>query len=181
MEPSAAVAEIVEATQSRLAVLTQRRLTGSLSTLDWRIAVSSELRSAHVAATAIAHGGLGNLTPSERGWVGSQLREQGKYLSSFALDIAQGRLSDAQALARAQLYGEAVWGGYQEATRRQARSVGMAQERNVLGGGQHCDECPSLSGQGWVPLGTMPAPGSRSCRSRCRCSLAYRTAGQEAA
>lgn len=174
MTPEAALAEIVDATTGRLAVLTRQRLDGTLDTLGWRSALQQELRSAHVAATALAHGGLPALGPRERGWVGGQLRAQYDYLSGFALDLAQGTLSDAQALARAALYAEATHGTYSAAHQRVQVAAGMTEARNVLGAAQHCSECPSLSARGWVPVQSMPPPGARACGPRCRCALEYR-------
>lgn len=176
MTPEAAALEIVAATTGRLVTLTRQRLDGTLDTLAWRSAMQAELRSAHVAQTALAHGGLGQLTPSARGWVGSELRAQYDYLAGFALDLAQGTVSEAQALARATLYADATLGTYRAAEQRVEAAQGPRECRNVLGAAQHCEECPRLSARGWVPLAEMPAPGRRSCGPRCRCTLEYRPA-----
>lgn len=175
-EIRASVEHIVSAAEDSLMVLTKRRLTGEIDTLAWRSAVQAELRSAHMAATALAHGGLGNLTAAERGWAGSRLRSEYSHLASFGLDLATGDLSDAQVLARAQLYAHSVYGTHEEARRRVAKGQGFDQERNILGAAQHCTQCPGMTAKGWVPMGTLPAPGSRACLGRCRCRLEYRVA-----
>jgi hypothetical protein len=169
----AAVERIVGATEDRVLTLTRQRLTGGLDTLGWRTAIQTELRSAHVAATALARGGLGNLTAAERGWVGSRLRGEYTYLSGFALEL--GTLSDAQALARARQYAHGVQGTYYAARQRERQAAGYGAERRVLGAARHCADCIAHAGQGWQPIGTLPPPGQAcQCRSRCRCVMEFR-------
>jgi hypothetical protein len=168
---AAALDELVAATQDRLAVLGQRRADG-MNTLDWRIAVQSVLKDAHITAAGVAKGGYENLDKSTTGFVGARLREQYGFLSGLALDTAPGDFN-GQAMARLSQYGAgAVRGTASAVTRRDAGDG--AQERNVLGGGNNCDECPSLSELGWVEAGSLPEIGERECHGNCSCEIEVR-------
>ena len=143
---------------------------------EWRGAMQAEMRTLHSAATALAYGGTAQLTPSRRGRLGARLRQQYDYLSAFALDYAQGRLSPAQAQARAQLYGVAVHAAFATARGEAAHDRGATHERNVLGPAEHsCPGCLAETARGLVPLGELVPVGQRQCVMRCLCSLVYET------
>jgi hypothetical protein len=40
--------------------------------------------------------------------------------------------------------------------------------------------CPELTDLGWVPIGTLPPPGTRTCRGHCRCDLEFTNDESEA-
>jgi hypothetical protein len=55
------------------------------------------------------------------------------------------------------------------------------EERNVLDdAAEHCstneytEGCPECTEAGWVPIGTLPLPGLRTCGSNCHCGMSYR-------
>lgn len=169
---------LVTATQSRLAVLGQRRAEG-MTTAEWRLAVQGALKDSHIAAAALARGGWENLDKSTLGFVGSRLRSEYAHLSGLALDTRPGDF-DGRALARLAQYGGGAVRGTESAVRR--RDAGAeAEERNVLGSSNSCEECPGLSDLGWQPIGTLPEIGSRECRGNCSCTIEVRTAVGEGA
>jgi hypothetical protein len=51
---------------------------------------------------------------------------------------------------------------------------GADEERNVLAPAEHCDQCRSLAALEWVPIGTLPPIGARTCGSNDRCSIRRR-------
>jgi hypothetical protein len=172
---TAALDRVIADTQGQLAVLGQRRAEG-MNTAEWRLAVQGVLKQGHVTAGALAHGGLDQLDPSTRGFIGARLRTQYGHLSGLALDTAPGDF-DGAAMARLAQYGSgAVRGTYSGVTRRDAEGRGEDEERNVLGGANNCEECPALSDQGWVPLGSLPEIGSRVCHGNCACAIETRAA-----
>lgn len=173
----ASLAALIAKGQARLAVHAQRLAAGEIDLLRFREAVGADLRAAHTAAGLLAHGGRQALEPSTRGYLGSVMRGQNSYLSGFALDWAQGRMTPAQMAARLAMYPEAIHSTYEAVRRRDAPARGHAEERNILGGAAaHCDGCLSATAAGWVPLGTLTPPGGRTCVSRCRCTLQTRAA-----
>jgi hypothetical protein len=177
----AALTTLIEHGQARIAVVSQRLAEGHLDRLAWRTAMQTEIRQVAAASAMLAHGGRVQMDASARGWLGSQVKTQYDYLSGFALDLAQGLPLDGRFLARAQLYAESGHGVYEAMRRRDAAGRGMQEERNVLGGSQHCPGCQTATAQDWVPLGTLTPPGGRDCVSRCRCHLTYRVRAEVAA
>lgn len=161
--------------QGRTAVLAQRLAEGQLDLLSFRTEMQLEIRQVASASAMLAHGGREQMTPQIRGWLGSQVRAQNDFLSVLSLDWAQGKMTPAQLAVRLSMYPEAAGHGiYEGMRRRDAPDRGFDQERNQTGSGNVCDGCADATAQGWVPIGTLPAPGSRDCRARCRCTLIYR-------
>lgn len=172
-----ALEQIIQTTQAHLAVLGQRRAEGRILTADWRQAVQDELKAAHLAAAALAHGGWDQLDASTRGFVGSRLRGQYDYLSQFAVQVPGGEAFDGQAMARLSQYGDgAIRGTFYEVQRRDAEGRGHDEERNVLGSGNSCEECPGLTARGWVPINSLPPIGARACHGHCHCAIETRLA-----
>lgn len=58
------------------------------------------------------------------------------------------------------------------------------EEKNVLGDADHCTTtngvvgCPEWSKRGWLPAGTMTAPGERPCIQNCKCRMVFRMISQ---
>lgn len=168
------VERVIAAGQQRIAAVTARLVAGDLAPVLWRAQMADTLSSAHLTAASLAHGGWGQLDGGTQLWTARRLRSELQYLSDFTREIEAGALSPAQIGARAAQYGEAPYTTYQERRRADAGDRGHDQERNLLGGAAHCADCEGATGQGWVPLGTLPAIGGRTCRSRCRCRIATR-------
>jgi hypothetical protein len=169
----AALRTVVTDSADRLAVLAERFRDGRLDVIAWREAVRQELRTSYGVAASLAQGGVRQMGPSERGVLSGVLREQYGWLDQFALDATTGRVdpqSDAF-LARARLYAGQAHQTYEVFARRGAEGRGHTQERNVLGTADHCAECQALTARGWVPLGSLPLPGSRTCLGNCACTL----------
>jgi hypothetical protein len=173
---TAALDRVIADTQTQLAVLGQRRAEG-MNTAEWRLAVQGVLKQGHVTAGALAHGGLDQLDPSTRGFIGARLRSQYSYLSGLALDTAPGDFSGAD-MARLGQYGNAaIRGTFSGVMRRDAEGRGEDEERNVLGGSSaSCEECIALADAGWVPLGSTPELGSRTCAGNDNCVIETRSA-----
>ena len=101
-----------EATFSTLDNLTTRLYSGSITVEQWQVAVASQLKDAHLAQAMFAVGGQANMTQANYGRVGGTLRDEYRYLSQFAQDIVDGKVSEAQALARIKQYGRATQQSY---------------------------------------------------------------------
>ena len=171
-----ALRTVIQDSGERLAQLTAQQFQGARDLLEWRIAMARELRTSYGVASSLASGGLAQMGPRERGLLGATLRHQGDFLSRFALDLAQGRLTEAEALARARLYAGGAHSAYEAFRRRDAERRGHSQERNILGSGESCEQCRAESAKEWQPLGVLSLPGTRTCKSNCRCRLVTRVA-----
>jgi hypothetical protein len=162
-----------DATHSTLEALTRQLYAGDISLSQWQIAVASELKDAHLAQSMFAVGGRVNMGFAEFGRVGQTLREQYGFLSQFADDIAAGKVSEAMALSRINMYGNAAtqsyWSEYAKA------STGLIDWR--LGVAEHCGDCVSIANGSPYTEASLPAypcDGSTKCLSNCKCTLERR-------
>lgn len=155
--------------------ITERLRAGEISVKDWQLQMVPEMRSAHLAAHALAKGGWAQMSPADFGRVGQRLRGEYRFLAGFADQVLDGRQRlDGTLARRAQMYIESARSGYHEQERREKQLRGATEERNLLAPSDHCPGCLDADAMGWVPIGTLPPVGSRDCRSRCRCRVAYR-------
>lgn len=155
---------------------TRMLVDGSITIDQWQGSIRDALKTAHIQATVLGHGGRDRIGPAEYGRIGQRLRSEYAYLQQFASDLLGGRVSAAMALARVQLYAESVRGSYWEGTTIRQERQGYSLMRRVLDpGAQHCDDCIRHASRGVVPIGSLPLPGQRcACRARCRCSVQYK-------
>lgn len=152
----------------------QRLIDGKITVPEWETEVAKRLKSAHVAEYAL--GKPGELSSSDYGRIGAQLRMQYQRLRMFSDQIVSGNLSKQQIVYRTQLYfgkiRESYWGG----RRAINRENGAMWEKRLLAIADHCASCPVYSGMGWQPIGTLPLPTNLcECRSNCKCSMIYST------
>lgn len=160
-----------DATHESLQSLTQQLYSGQISLAGWQIAVATELKDAHLAQAMFAAGGKANMGFAEYGRVGQTLREQYGFLDRFAQDIAAGRVSPAQALARVNLYGNATtqsyWGQYAQNHRGKLFYY-------RLSASEHCGDCVAREAGNPYTFETLkgyPGDGSTQCKANDRCTL----------
>ena len=159
-----------EATFSTLDGLTRQLYGGNITLEQWQLAVASELKDAHLAQSMFAVGGKANMTQANYGRVGGVLADEYRYLSRFAYSIANGTVSEAQALARIRQYGRAT----QQSYWREFALESRAQFRWQLNPAEHCGDCVALSAGGPYTadtLPTYPGAGDTACRGNCNCTL----------
>lgn len=156
--------------------LARRLIDGQISIADWQAEMRGMIRTIHREATAIALGGMENVTQSMWGYEGSLVKKQYRFLDGFAADIAanpeqwlNGRLYE-----RMRLYSQAEWGTFEAVLKRQAQMEGKTEERRVLGQADHCPDCVDYAKRGWQPIGTLPPIGDSVCVTNCHCIFEYR-------
>lgn len=160
----------VNATFSELDRLTNQLYSGGITIQQWQIATAQELSDAHLAQSMFAVGGRANMTAVEWGRVGGTLADEYRYLANFANDIAIGKVSQAQALARIKQYGRATQQSYW-------REYANATEGNIhwnLSPAEHCGDCLELANNSPYTaqtLTTYPGAGATQCRGNCQCTL----------
>lgn len=175
-----AVASLVDGRINKLSEnlrrYTRMLVDGNITLDQWQGSIRDALKTAHIQATVLGHGGRDQLGAAEYGRIGQRLRSEYAYLQQFARDLLDGRVSAPMALARVQLYAESVRGSYWEGTTIRQERQGYSLMRRVLDpGAQHCDDCLRYAGRGIVPINSLPMPGQRcACRARCRCSVQYK-------
>jgi hypothetical protein len=150
------LAAITEAARAELKRMTESLYSGQINLVQWSLGVASELKDAHVASALIGTGG-DSLSLQQLARVGGTLADEYRHLFDFAIGIARGDVSEAQALARISQYGKA---SQQEYWREYAK----VQEK--------------LDAWAALPvLSQSPGDGSTQCRGNCNCTLSSREDG----
>jgi hypothetical protein len=169
----------INAREARLGRITLDFQAGRLQSSQWLETMRNELRRAAIDNLALGSGGWDRISQAGYGRTGPKLRDDYRRLIAFAQDIADGKVSDAQALNRIGLYlGTArtnFWLAEQE--HRQPKPGMALQSRRVLHPAEHCGSCIILARASWRPFGELPvpgAPGSSECGSNCKCTLETR-------
>lgn len=163
-----------------LKVLTQQLRDGSITVAEWQLAMRQSIKDAHLATAIAAKGGRDQMTQADYGRVGQLLRQEYQFLSRFADGIADGSIPlDGRVLQRAAQYAQASRETYETFWRRETQRRGADEERNVRGATDSCTSsrrpgCVEETERGWVTIGTLSLPGSRTCLASCQCHLETR-------
>jgi hypothetical protein len=167
---------VMDTSALNMNALTQKLIDGNISLASWQSSMMREIKSAHVAASALANGGWGQMTSVEWGATGQMIREQYDYLRNFSAQIADGTQAlDGRALVRSDLYGDSANGTYEKMKTRLFLADGYEEEKAELEpGADHCDGCLDRAAQGWQPIGTLSDIGDEDCQARDRCTKIYR-------
>lgn len=157
-----------------------RLIGGEISLAEWQTTMMELSKQANLAGTAMESGGWFQLGPEEFGRAGNRIRNEYNYLREFASQIESGKQPlNGTLRRRAQLYGEQGRVTYYDAARASAKSDGFNQERSILNPADHCDSCVEQAAKGWSPIESLIPIGSRTCRSNCKCYMAYRKSSGE--
>jgi hypothetical protein len=133
-----------------LANLTRDLYAGKITLAQWGISVAGVIKDAHVANGVFGAGGVRQVGVDGFLRIGGNLVDEFKHLFDFAMGIRAGDVSEAQALARIQLYGSASEQAYW-------REIGDAADRPEWGG------LPELN--------QVPKDGGTQCLSNCNCQI----------
>lgn len=164
----------IDAKNAKLDSLTTQLRNREISLADWQTQMRNEIRTAHTNAAMVAKGGRDQMTNADWGRTGRELRTQYEYLDKWAADIASGKVKlDGRANVRAQLYGDASRGTYEQNRRAAAATNGNNLERRILHAAESCQDCIEYAGRGWQPIGTLPVIGASICRTNCKCTFEY--------
>jgi hypothetical protein len=157
-----------------LAQLAAQLASGSITVQAWEAAMRDYLRTQFTDAMILAKGGREFVTFSDWGYMGSALKKQYEFLSNFANDISKNTMSEAQILARMELYKDSAYSALADFMAREALRNGYSEEQNALGVADHCDDCLTQTARGWVAIGQLIPIGERICIVRCKCTMRYR-------
>lgn len=169
---------VTDSAADRMANVARLAAKGDISPAVFERAMQTELKRAANAAAAMGAGGWDRMTPAHHGRTGAALRVQYQFLRGFVQDIADGKLAEANAAARAALYAGSAYNRYWVEERRGMLATGKREARWVdRRDSRECEDCARLGGLGWMPiesLPTTPGAGATACLGHCRCSLIYR-------
>lgn len=165
----------VDQSRDLLADITQAFYAGEMSGKQWQLSFAGQLKILYLQEASLGAGGWDRLTSADYGRIGGYLRGEYGRLTGFAQDILDENITEAQALARARMYGGKGRGMFWSTDRRAQRLAGKREERRLLGEARHCSVCPDYAAAGWQPIGYNPLPGTHGdCWGHCYCDLEYR-------
>lgn len=128
----------------RVAALAAEYDNGALNLNDFHAIAREEIKRNHIRQYIAGRGGRDQMTPSDWGRVGRQLRDQYDYLDGFIADIDSKNLTVGQIQTRLQMYinagNNAYWSGY------------------LISQGLPANALPAV-----------PGDGSTVCLTNCRC------------
>jgi hypothetical protein len=171
-----ALDEVSDAAAVRMNLLSQQLINQTISLSDWQIGMTEEIKLMHVTATASANGGWAQVSQSDWGKAGANIKEQYQYLNNFADQIASGQQAlDGRFMVRSDMYGDAARGTFEDIRFKSMEEDGFEEEIRVLEpGADHCDGCVEQANLGWQPMGTLDDIGDEECGVRCKCNKRYR-------
>ncbi|MGL5926364.1 hypothetical protein [Chroococcidiopsis sp.] len=155
-----------------------RNLTaGNIDLPTFQQRAVEDLKLSHVRMAILGSGGKSLTTSAQYGATGRLLREQYNYFDGFARDLAAGKLTKAQAIQRASLYGASTRSAFHQSEKIARGREGFKLASRVLdAGAQHCPSCLRYSTNGlFVPIEQIISPGVNcECRFRCRCRIEWK-------
>lgn len=154
--------------------LTESLRDRTLTLGQWERAMRVELKSIHIYSGMMAKGGRAQLSQSDFGRIGRELRDQYGFLREFADAVANGSQPvDGRLTARARLYAQSGRVTFHLVERTDMIRRGWDSEENVLAAAEHCEGCLAETARGRVPIGTLVPIGQRPCRTNDRCRIRY--------
>jgi len=171
------VEQSLAATASATDLLANYVANDLLAVADWRLLMREEIKGEYIRQACLGRGGRAQMTQSDWGLVGSQIKEQYRYLDGFAREVAEGRLSEAQIRSRAQMYTNSAREAFESMQQRVAEASGYDEEAWTVNAAlENCPDCLDFQALGWQPVGTFPTPGDGStvCLTNCGCAKEFR-------
>lgn len=158
--------------------------TDKLNVGDWETLFRTEIKDVYIQQYLLGRGGLSKMTQEDWGSIGGLLggeKGQFRFLSSFAREIAAGKLTEKQIAMRSRMYINSARDAYARAQLRVAREADWTNMRWVTDPlAEHCEDCLAFEALGWQRIadkpygGATPASGATACLSNCRCHLELR-------
>jgi hypothetical protein len=165
----------IERTSVRLQGIVRLLASEKVDLPEFQIRFAEELKIANLRMAAFGAGGRSQMNASQFGHVGQKLKQEYGFLDGFAQDLADGRLSIAQALNRAAMYAESTAQAFHRAEQQTKARDGFLGKRSLDVGANHCASCPAYATDGYVPANQIvPVGVNCECRRRCRCFIVWK-------
>lgn len=161
-------------------VLSESLKAGRISIAEWEAASAGQIKMLYAESAMLARGGRNAMTKADWGKVGSQLKEQYRYLHSFARELAGADPADFAGVicGRPEMYANSARQAFWAMASQVAEDFGGKHEERwiAIGDDRTCAWCGAQAGRGWVALGELPEPGAGNCAglTACRCRKEYR-------
>lgn len=167
----------VDRNEDKFEKLTTRFVNGNTSFENWQKGMIDQTRKSHVNMARLGRGGKDNTFANNYLEVGNDLRKTHyPAFRNFAKDVADGKLTEKEIIARSRLYGSATKNSFEKARVSNYEDKPVIARRRLGGCRNHCGECIGYASLGWGNLKDMVIPGERcTCRMRCCCSIEIKT------
>lgn len=164
-----------KATGLKIKQSSNQLVQGKIGLVRWQRDMRQTLKNAHLRHAIMAKGGVSQMTPEDYLAVGRNLKQEYRYLRLFARDIQNGKVSEAQFMARSQMYAQKARSSGEIMRSRVAKQAGLKyMQRFLYGGDRSCPDCVKYAGQGKVLIGELPLPTEQcQCRANCKCRVEY--------
>lgn len=168
------IEKVAADTSAKLRNLTQQFVDKKIDLPSWSTQSEALIRKSLISSGQIAAGGKAQLSASLNGKLGSIVKFHLGKFRDMGLARERGEVSDAQLLARADMYADATVGTYEQIHHKVKSDAGYKQVKNILGSGESCSECLAITALGYMPTAKFKPPGTRKCMSRCKCGSHYK-------
>lgn len=172
-----AIRKLTNETRAAIEATVTQYARGKIPIATLKTNLQAILRRQALAAAVIGVGGVGNLTSNVLAAVQRQLSVQFEKLDGFISSLSERDITQRDR-SRANLYANSSHMISQTAQRQFSLDTygeENLEERRFLGGSEHCEDCIAYAAEGWVPAGSLPAPGEGSvCGASCRCTIEVR-------
>lgn len=164
----------IEASKQELRAIAQQLASGKLSLEDWQRQTAQQLKILHLQQAYLGRGGVDMMKPADFLAIARNLKDEYGYLRNFAKDINDGNLSEAQFLARLDMYAEKSRSSSALMSQVGHKEQGYYYMQRFLAPANNCMPCVEYAAKGIVPVGAIPLPTFDCfCRANCRCSVQY--------
>lgn len=164
----------VERCGRKMRTTTEKLLSKEITLSEWTKEMKDQIKIQHTLSASVGRGGRKQMSQSDWGKVGAELKKQYQFLDKFADDLKKGRVSEARAKQRAALYSRSARTVYADALKTANKDAGKVLSRRVVHASESCAECLRWSSMGYIDAEKQPPIGSLICRSNCRCEIIYK-------
>jgi hypothetical protein len=172
-----AVDKVAQRTKKEMKEIAESFVSKKINRAEFEIQMRDKIKASHILSRSIAKGGREQMTIKDWSRVGNGVKEQYKYLNNFERKIANGQLSDAQIVSRAQLYAASgrtdYFKDFQQAKSEWRDGEKEPKARRVLNAAESCEDCIEYAALGFVPVTELPEIGDSICGIYCKCELEF--------
>lgn len=164
----------IERAKERMRGIASQLVNGTINRPAWFLASRNEVKRMHTALAMLAQGGRAQMDAGSWGRAGQMIRSELNYLRGFERDIANELRSEAQILADAIKYSDAGYKLWSNMVLEREKKLGTGFARRILDEGtEHCEDCPALATEEFIPITEVAEIGASSCGSFCHCDIEY--------
>ncbi|MCP5016856.1 MAG: hypothetical protein GY938_16550 [Ketobacter sp.] len=168
---------VIKGLGDQASTITGQLKAGEVTLSDWQTQMMAISKQSAMVGAVMQKGSWFNMTQSDFGRVGQQVKEQYGFLRDWAKGIAEGVRKIHRGVARQYAqFGRQVYYLFEKL---KSRLGGLNERRNILHARESCSgvgSCIEQNGLGWLSINDdqFIEIGRRVCRGNCLCTWEYR-------